>query len=127
MKDRVISFSSPWLNRLSKQNNDSFNRVIKYPRYDIFVLILGLLVLTACAEYLPTSYPPPLESEVTLTATTGPPEIPNYEITFRVEIPGDTPSDQPVFLNVLDEVTGLAINTQSFIMEPEDEGRLRPG
>lgn len=47
--------------------------------------------------------------------------MPQTEVTFQVEIPADSPSEEPVLLNILDEVTGLALSAQSFPMEYLDE------
>ena len=41
---------------------------------------------------------------------------PQALVTFFVEIPSDSPSDEPVLLSVLDEVTGLALNRQRYTM-----------
>jgi len=47
--------------------------------------------------------------------------LPETEIIFRVEIPENSPAGQPVYLSILDEVTGLALNPQTYLMEAEDE------
>ena len=44
------------------------------------------------------------------------------EITFRVTIPADTPSDGEIQLSLLDEVTGLALNPRQFTMQAESPG-----
>ncbi|HWQ84456.1 MAG TPA: hypothetical protein VN363_07820 [Anaerolineales bacterium] len=41
------------------------------------------------------------------------------EVTFRVSVPANSPTDQPVYLVILDEVTGLALNAVSHTMEEE--------
>jgi len=51
------------------------------------------------------------------------------EITFRVKTPGNTPGNQPVYLILRDEVTGLALNSESYPLQPDDsvegqEGRF---
>jgi len=42
-------------------------------------------------------------------------------VTFRVEIPENSPPGQPVFLNLLDEVSGLALNMQTYPMDMDDQ------
>ncbi len=51
-----------------------------------------------------------------------PTPLPQAEIKFRVEVPEETPTNETIFLNVLDEVTGLALNPRSFRLEPDGEG-----
>ncbi|MCI0519030.1 MAG: hypothetical protein L0Z70_02090, partial [Chloroflexi bacterium] len=48
-------------------------------------------------------------------------QLSHSEITFRVEIPENSPSDQPVFLNILDEVSGLAFRSEAYIMQADDD------
>jgi hypothetical protein len=43
--------------------------------------------------------------------------IPETEITFRVQVPADTPSEDIVMITFLDEVTGLAINSTHYPMD----------
>ena len=45
-------------------------------------------------------------------------------ITFYVEIPDDTPPDQPILLSILDEVTGLGLNPQRYSMENNEAGKF---
>lgn len=80
-------------------------------------IILLILVSSGCTEdwfETPSTSPP--------SNLSNPPEalLPEAEIIFRVEIPANTPEGQPVYLNVLDEVTGLAINAQSYLMYEDD-------
>jgi hypothetical protein len=44
-------------------------------------------------------------------------------ITFFLQIPENTPADQPILISILDEVTGLALNPKRFKMEPTNDGR----
>jgi len=46
--------------------------------------------------------------------------LPQAEVTFRVLIPANTPLDQPVFLNIMEEVTGLALSAQTTAMQIQD-------
>lgn len=39
------------------------------------------------------------------------------ELTFQVQVPGDTSEDDRVYLSIMDEVTGLALNAQNSPME----------
>ncbi len=49
------------------------------------------------------------------------------EITFRVKTPGNTPTDQPVYLIIRDEVTGLALNSESYPLQPVEAGDGQEG
>jgi len=62
----------------------------------------------------PTAEPPPMVSS-------GNEPIPEALVTFYVEIPADTPADEPVLLSILDEVTGLALNARRYSMEKVDD------
>lgn len=57
--------------------------------------------LSPSLELLGTSAPPPAETLV----------------SFTVQAPPESPSGEPVYLSILDEVTGLALNTQLTAME----------
>ncbi len=49
--------------------------------------------------------------------------LPHAEVTFSVEVPGNTVQGESIWLNILDEVTGLAFNPQSFEMQPAGDNR----
>lgn len=70
----------------------------------------GLLELTQNTAPLTTSLPQPIATEPPLEAM----------IHFRVEVPQDPAANQGVTLNILDEVTGLALNTTRYMMDTED-------
>ena len=46
--------------------------------------------------------------------------IPEAEITFQVVIPPNTPPDESISINILEEVTGLALNTLTYPMDAID-------
>lgn len=48
------------------------------------------------------------------------PSPPETLVTFRARAPSGTPVDEPVYLTLLDEVTGLAMNTQPIPMPHEE-------
>ena len=68
--------------------------------------------ISPSGELVPTTMPPPAETLV----------------SFTVQAPPDSPSGEPVYLSILDEVTGLAMNTQVMPMEAvsEAEGNAAP-
>lgn len=89
----------------------------------LILLIAQALIASACSTSAiqalistPTSIP---ATEVTKTESA--PILPAAEITFRVTIPGNTPIEEPVYLNILDEVTGLALSAKSYPMQIEDD------
>ena len=53
-----------------------------------------------------------------------PPAVPTYaEVTFQVETPADLPDalkEEPVSIDILDEITGLALNQLHYAMQPVD-------
>jgi hypothetical protein len=82
---------------------------------------LIIIFSLACdlSQYIPvpTAAPPPTVeiSQATQVATT-----PQVEITFRAQIPPETPLDQTVVLKIMEEVSGLAFNAQTYDMQLED-------
>jgi len=85
---------------------------------------LVLVALTGCnmpnLPFLEPTVDPlantPLEGFATAEALPPPPET---QVSFRVVVPADSPADQPVYLVLLDEVTGLALNADSHTMEAD--------
>ncbi|MGE5221588.1 MAG: carboxypeptidase regulatory-like domain-containing protein [Omnitrophica WOR_2 bacterium] len=78
------------------------------------LLLILLPGLTGCGLEQVTTAPPavtPLPSQT---------PIPESMVTFRVTLPEPLPQGDTLILKVLDEVTGLALNTKSFRMEAED-------
>ena len=87
------------------------------------LLLPALLVLIsmACTQTLPILPTPAPATPGQATATPLPvTPLPESEITFRVEVPANSPADEPVFLNLVDEVSGLALNMQTYPMDQED-------
>ncbi len=97
------------------------------------ILIIGaqaalLLVLSACSALPFVSRPAQVPSEPTNIPVVQPVDTPQTpepirlaEITFRVTIPTGTPSDGPIRLSILDEVTGLALNPLHYVMQAETD------
>jgi len=82
------------------------------------IILLG----SACSGFpiqLPT-----LPAVTTPSSTTAQPptSLPEVEVSFRVKIPPNTPAGQPVYLNVLEEVTGLALSAQPIAMQLDGDG-----
>ncbi len=77
----------------------------------ILSVLLILAFFTACA---PTPQP-----AITPTASPQPSAV-SYqaEVDFEVEVPSNTPSGQFVYLDILDEVTGLGLNPMRYSMKP---------
>jgi hypothetical protein len=73
--------------------------------------LLILVFFTACAG---SPQPAVTPSAIVPTAA------PSYqaEVDFEVDIPANTPSGQFVYLDILDEVTGLGLNPQRYSMKP---------
>jgi hypothetical protein len=87
----------------------------------ITFLLIMLAFLSGCANIMPSvTSPPPSSDEPPVITSISPPQ--ESEITFLVEIPDNTPPDQPISINLLDEVTGLAINTKTHPIERVEDG-----
>jgi hypothetical protein len=48
------------------------------------------------------------------------PSLEATDITFQVQLPENTPAGETIFLSVLDEVTGLALNPEYHPMEAKE-------
>lgn len=83
-------------------------------RLTSFILFIAIL-LSAC-ESIPTSSPSP----VTPPFIEGQSSPPLAEITFRVSLPAPVAKDEKLLLEVVDEVTGLALNTVQYAMSSTD-------
>ena len=55
-----------------------------------------------------------------LTTFTPEPSQQETDITFQVQLPENTPAGETIFLSVLDEVTGLALNPEYYPMEAKE-------
>ncbi len=90
-----------------------------------YILLIGVFLLfislVGCSDIMPTLTSQPLLSDEP-PATTSVPNIQESEITFMVDIPENTTVDQPISINFLDEVTGLAINTKTHQMLATEDG-----
>jgi len=94
------------------------NRISALLVMPMILLVIGL----ACAPTLPlisqSGSPTPGDVPPTVLPAT---QIPESEITFLVEIPENSPPDEQVYLNILDEVSGLALNMQTYPMDQDDQ------
>lgn len=82
------------------------------------ITILGLLTSCQEAAVLPentSTAPPPPRNQTQL------PEQPRAEITFEAQILTSFLDDQQLYIEFLDEVTGLALNAARVQMEKKDE------
>ena len=86
---------------------------LKPRRFIIKIVSLLLLIslLSACIPDQQTQATPSSQPSQTVLQA---------EIIFKVTVPPGTPSDQYIFLDVLDEVTGLGLNPLRYSMKPED-------
>ncbi|MEA2008551.1 MAG: hypothetical protein U9O54_05480, partial [Chloroflexota bacterium] len=74
-----------------------------------FVLSILALLGSSCGLITPSSG----TTSTTTSATTSP----MVEITFKVDIPQNTPENDDIYLSVVDEVKGLAHEAQNYAME----------
>lgn len=89
----------------------TYRKVRSLTKVTLVVAALGFLI-TSCAPL-----PSLLENFLPQSSTTAK-GTPLVEITFYVQVPPQTPTEEPVFLTTLDEVTGLGVNAQPHAMEP---------
>lgn len=83
-------------------------------------LLLILSILAGCSINLPISG----QTGSTPTMVPEPTQIPTpqAEVYFKVRIPAETPVGQAISLDILDEVTGLALNAKQNLMAPVESG-----
>ena len=87
----------------------------------ITFLLIIFAGLSGCENIMPsTTSPRPSSDELPVVTSMSTPQ--ESEIIFNVEIPKNTPPDQPININLLDEVTGLAINAKKHSMERVEDG-----
>jgi len=81
------------------------------------IAIIGMLFTAGCTN---------LPFGATASPTPGSPvptpgeivnQLPQAEVLFDVIVPENTPADAEIFINVLDEVTGLALNAKRYAMQ----------
>lgn len=97
-------------------------------KYLALLSLLLPLFTSACSvlENLPSSVlirptlTPPAQPGVVQEASPPAPLLPETLVTFRVRIPDDTPIEEGINLYVLDEVTGLYLNAQDYLMTVDD-------
>lgn len=87
---------------------------------NLLIIFLVMVILSlACS----TSIPPLFSTQTAQPTTT--PEARDLQpvtvITFEVEVPPETPSDQSILFSILDEVTGLALNISRQEMQKIDD------
>jgi hypothetical protein len=84
-----------------------------------FLLLITLTFFLSGCNLPPLVGTPPVSTPSTEeAAATETPPVPETLITFRVLAPQNSPTDGLVYLSLLDEVTGLALNAQINAMEP---------
>lgn len=75
------------------------------------------LILTSCNILVspqPTTFPDPGSSQSSAPL--------QAEISFEVQVPAlNTGGDQQVYIDILDEITGLALNPTRYLLQPIDE------
>jgi hypothetical protein len=79
-------------------------------------LVLAIVLITQACAYnqvplLPVDFPQPTPNLQTSDLE------PLATITFQVDVPADTPQNQPILFTILDEVTGLALNVSRTEMQ----------
>jgi hypothetical protein len=83
-------------------------------------VILHFLVSMTLACNIPLANLVPQTPEPSTEQTQAVPVLPEAMVQFQVQLPVDTPEGEPVFLMVMDEVTGLALNATRHLMYADD-------
>lgn len=91
---------------------------VNHFRFPAIILICSLL-LQACGM-LPRINPQPTAAPPQSAETAEDAQIPHSMVTFNVQLPENTPPGEPIVLNILDEVTGLALNVDRHEMQSQD-------
>jgi hypothetical protein len=84
------------------------------------VVLFATLLIGGCESLGLPSGASPTGISTTQVDTPEPALIEEALIHFRVQIPETPPPEQGIQLNILDEVTGLALNISGHDMQPED-------
>ena len=89
----------------------------------IFIVYILLLIGQACSFSLgatPTEQTGQPASKESILPTPKP-DLPIYEalVTFQVDVSANTPPGEGIYLVILDEVTGLMLNPQRYLMQAE--------
>jgi hypothetical protein len=88
------------------------------------LLLIGFIapiIFSGCQNDIAAS--PEINPRLTPSEATPTPAItmfnyPLAEVQFVVDVPSNTPDDDPIYLSIVDEVTGIALNPQLHPMEP---------
>jgi hypothetical protein len=89
---------------------------VKNHRRILTTLFSSLLILTLFSGCFSDSQQTPQPTN----SVPSPTPMLEAEIVFEVEVPSNTPTGDFVFLDILDEVTGLALNPMRYSMKPVD-------
>lgn len=94
------------------------NRIIS----KVFSLIVISSLITGCSFNLPGIISQPTSTPAYEGNGSMPTPLPQAEVTFIARVPKDTPAGQAISLDLLDEVTGLALNATRNLMIPIENG-----
>ncbi|MCC6147243.1 MAG: hypothetical protein IT308_06705, partial [Anaerolineaceae bacterium] len=96
-------------------NSRSFHRIW------IFLTAINFLFSACTINKLEFKFSPP----PTNVAVTAPFPAPRVEVIFNVEIPAQTAGQKSIYLDILDELTGLALNPYRYGMSMIDQTHYR--
>ena len=104
------------------QSSDRFRWLSAITSLIILSIILSACDVTGWIDSLPGN---PTDSPQVILPSEPPANEPaenqQADITFQVQVPDDTPSDAVVYLSIVDEVTGLALNSDLYPMAYDEE------
>ncbi len=94
-----------------------------FPNFSTLLRVICIFIITATSACSGLFNSPAPSNGSTAIPTTPEPtgvHIPQAEVTFIAKIPNGTPVNATVDLNVLDDVTGLALNAVQYAMKMSD-------
>lgn len=97
------------------QNQQKFHHFLK-----ILSLLLIVSIMAGCSLNLPGIQQ--VNTTPVTEQTSQTPVIPQAEVIFTAKMPSGTPAGQGISLDILDELTGLALNPQKNLMSPLESG-----
>lgn len=85
-----------------------------------FILLVFLAALGSACSLVPYELSQPTPT-LPYPTPAPPTPLPQANVEFHVQIPSGTPRGEPIYLTILDEVTGLGLNATRIEMQPQDD------
>ena len=106
------------IGNFNSKKSISYTKIIIAWKLMIVVSLL-LMILSGCNLFTQKDISGQTGSD--FSTSTPQDELPQAMVTFHVQVPPETPANEPVYLYILDEVTGLALNPKHYEMNPLED------